>query len=162
MLNVHPRDEIVIATGAAEIQPVAPGNNLAGIVTSRAASALAQAGINLGRVVAIGTPPEGVDAQQVDGTIVRFEGGDKVSAVVVRDAQGKEQRHRCDTVAVGLGFSPRDALARMANGLPIKTRVVGDAAREHTIARLPTSRRGVPVRQRHCGRIAIGVGSRLP
>ena len=36
MLHVHPH-EIVVATGAAEIHPVCPGNRLAGIVTARAA-----------------------------------------------------------------------------------------------------------------------------
>ncbi|MEZ4659040.1 MAG: hypothetical protein R2911_15860 [Caldilineaceae bacterium] len=41
--------EIVVATGAAEIQPVAPGNHLPGIVTGRAAAHLAAAGIDLGR-----------------------------------------------------------------------------------------------------------------
>ena len=46
--------EIVVATGAAEIQPVAAGNHLAGLVTARAATQLAKAGINLGRVIAIG------------------------------------------------------------------------------------------------------------
>ena len=137
MLSVHPNDEIVIATGAAEIQPVAPGNELAGIVTARAATVLARGGVNLGRVLAIGTPPVGVSATQVEGQIVRFEGGDKVSAVVIRDAQGKEQRHRCDTVSVGLGLSPRDALARMSRGLPIKMRVVGDAAGEQALPPCP-------------------------
>jgi glycine cleavage system aminomethyltransferase T len=141
MLNVHPRDEIVIATGAAEIQPVAPGNSLAGIMTARAASVLARAGMNLGRVIAVGRPPDGIEAKQVDGEIVRFEGGDKVSAVVVRDAHGKEQRHHCDTVAVGLGLSPHDALARMARGLPIKISVVGDAAVEPALP--PPPRAGV-------------------
>src|SRR5262245_31884066 len=41
MLRVHPRAEIIVATGAAEIHPVAPGNQLAGIVTARAATQLA-------------------------------------------------------------------------------------------------------------------------
>lgn len=129
MLHIHPRTEIVIATGAAELQPVAPGNDLAGIVTARAATQLAAAGVPLGRVVAVGMAPEGVAAAQVNGTIVRFEGADQVEAVVVADAEGHEQRFACDTVAVGLGFQPRDVLARIGSGLPgITIRTVGEAA----------------------------------
>ena len=58
MLHVHPH-EIVVATGAAEIHPVCPGNRLAGIVTARAAERLHDAGVDLGRVVAVGSPPRG-------------------------------------------------------------------------------------------------------
>ncbi len=55
VLHVHPRQEIVIATGAAEIQPVAPGSDLEGLATSRGAHALAAAGIDLGRVLRLST-----------------------------------------------------------------------------------------------------------
>ena len=113
----------MVATGAAEIQPVAPGAELAGLMTARAARALAEAGIDLGRVVAVGTPPEGVDAEGVEGRVVRFEGEGRIEAVVVAAPDGSETRHQCDTVSLGLGFHPRDALARMGRGLPI--RVVG-------------------------------------
>ncbi len=58
MLHVHPH-EIVVATGAAEIHPVCPGNRLAGIVTARAAERLHDAGVDLGAVVAVGSPPPG-------------------------------------------------------------------------------------------------------
>ena len=54
VLHVHPRREIVVATGAAEIQPVVPGSDLEGLVTVRAAAELAAAGIDLGRVVFLG------------------------------------------------------------------------------------------------------------
>ncbi|MBX3010454.1 MAG: (2Fe-2S)-binding protein [Caldilineaceae bacterium] len=129
MLHIHPRGEIVIATGATELQPIAPGNQLAGIVTARAATQLAAAGVALGRVVAVGAAPVGLDAQPVTGEIVRFEGNTKVEAVVVADSDGQEQRYPCDTVVVGLGLQPRDGLARMANGLPgIAIRTVGEAA----------------------------------
>lgn len=129
MLHVHPRTEIVIATGAAELQPVAPGNDLAGIVTARAATQLAAAGVALGRVVAVGAAPDGIAAEVVNGEIIRFEGADRVEAVVVADAAGHEQRFVCDTVAVGVGFQPRDVLARIGQGLPgITISVVGDAA----------------------------------
>jgi glycine cleavage system aminomethyltransferase T len=135
VLHVHPHEEIVVATGAAELQPVAPGNELTGIVTARAAAQMAAAGVDLGRVVAVGTPPEGLDVQVAAGELVRFEGEGSVAAVVVRDGTGAETRYPCDTVAVGLGLYPRDALVRMANGFPV--RVVGDAAREPDIPPCP-------------------------
>lgn len=135
MLHVHVHDEIIVATGAAEIQPVAPGNHLPGIVTSRAAQLLAAAGVTLGRVVAIGAPPIGVNAELAAGDLVRFEGSDRVETVVVRDAEGHETRHACDTVSVGLGLSPRDALLRMGNGLPVTA--VGDAAQPGAIPPCP-------------------------
>lgn len=133
-MMVHPRREIVVATGAAEIQPVAPGAGLAGLVTARAASALAAAGVDLGQVVAVGEPPEDVACEHVEGEVVRFEGEDRVEAVVVA-VNGTEKRYPCDTVSLGLGLHPRDALARMGRGLPV--RVVGDAARESDLPPCP-------------------------
>lgn len=135
MLHVHVHEEIVVATGAAEIQPVAPGNELAGIVTARAAEILAKANIDLGRVVAVGTPPAGLAVKPVTGQILRFEGSERVSAVVVQGADGQEERHACDTVAVGLGFHPRDALVRMGHGLPV--RAVGEVTRPADIPPCP-------------------------
>lgn len=132
---VHVREEVVVATGAAEIQPVAPGAELAGLMTARAATALAAAGLDLGRVVAVGTPPEGIAATAVAGRIVRFEGDGQVRAVVVESPDGVESRHACDSVALSLGLHPRDALARMARDLPV--RVVGDAARTSDIPPCP-------------------------
>ena len=46
MLHVE-AEEIVVATGAAEIQPVCPGNDLTGILTARAAERLRAAGVDL-------------------------------------------------------------------------------------------------------------------
>jgi len=137
MLHVHPREDIIIATGAAEIQPVAPGNDLAGIVTARAASQLAAVGVPLGRVVAVGARPENAEATVADGQLIRFEGNGKVEAVIVRGADGNEKRIECDTVSVGLGLSPRDVLLRMGSGLAI--RAVGNAAREPELPACPTS-----------------------
>lgn len=136
-LNIHPRVEIVVATGAAEIQPVAPGSELPGLTTARAATLLAQAGIDLGRVVAVGPPPEAVECTRAEGDLVRFEGKDRLEAVVVRDPEGRERRYACDTVSLGLGLQPRDALARMGQGLP--ARVVGDAARDTDVPPCPRS-----------------------
>lgn len=137
MLHVHARDEVIVATGAAEIQPVAPGTHLAGLVTARAATQLAQAGIELGRVVSLGTPPDGLDVQRLEGELVRFEGNERVTAVVVRDATGSEQSYPCETVTLGLGLHPRDALLRMGHGLPV--RAVGNAARESDIPPCPAA-----------------------
>ena len=134
-LEVHVREEIVVATGAAEIQPVAPGDGLAGLLTARAATALARAGIALGRVVAVGSPPEGVACERAAGELVRFEGEGRVEAVVVRAPDGAERRHACDTVSLGLGLQPRDALARMGRGLAL--RAVGDAARQAELPPCP-------------------------
>jgi len=126
MLHVHPH-EIVVATGAAEIHPVCPGNGLAGIVTKRAAEKLQAAGVDLGRLVE-------VDAAR----LVRFEGEDgRVRAVVTTDpATGTETTAPADTVVVGLGLTPRDLLARMAGGVPV--RVVGDAATDQSLPPPPT------------------------
>ncbi|MEE2994959.1 MAG: glycine cleavage T C-terminal barrel domain-containing protein [Gemmatimonadota bacterium] len=126
MMHIHPREEIIVATGSAEIQPIAPGSHLAGIVTARAAEKLTASGVDLGKVVAIGSLPHGVEAEQADGDLVRFEGGDAVQAVVVKGEDGEEHRFECDTVSVGLGKAPRDALMRMGHELPV--RVVGSAA----------------------------------
>ena len=127
MRHLYPRGEIVVATGASEIQPAVPGNHLRGLVTARAAAELAAAGVPLGRVVAVGTPPEGVSYEQASGTLVRFEPSSnsaRLGAVVMRDAEGAETRWPCETVSLGLGLTPRDALLRMARGMNV--RGVGD------------------------------------
>lgn len=135
MLHVHAREEVIVATGAAEIQPVVPGSRLRGILTPRALGLVAGAGIWLGHVVVVGEPVPGVQATVVSGELVRFEGVDRVEAVVVRDGAGQEQRHPCDTVAVQLGLHPRDALRRMGHDLPV--RAVGEAALASDIPTCP-------------------------
>ncbi len=150
MLHVHPH-EIVVATGASEIHPVCPGNRLAGIVTARAAERLHDAGVDLGRVVAVGSPPPGTWATPVTGRLVRFDGDDsadegdgdphaatgRVRAVVTADpATGAETTTPADTVVVGLGVAPRDTLARMAGAVPV--RVVGEAASDLPLPPPPT------------------------
>ena len=57
------RPRSIVATGAAEVQPVCPGNELDGLLTSRAAERLHAAGIGLGTAVAIGAAPAGVPCQ---------------------------------------------------------------------------------------------------
>ena len=144
MLHVHAQ-EVVVATGAAEVHPVCPGNDLAGLVTARAAERLHAAGVALGRAVAIGTPPADVPCQRLDGRLVRFEGDEagRVAAVVTADAAtDAETTTPCDTAILGLGLAPRDVLARMAGPIPMT--VVGDAADEHPLP--PAPRDGVVCR----------------
>ncbi len=140
MLRVE-AEEVVIATGATEIQPVCPGSRLAGILTTRAAARLAAAGIDLGRVIAVGYPPEGpgLNVEAVEGDLVRFDpspDGERVGAVVVRHRDGSETSHPGATISVGLGLMPRDVLARM--GAELNLRTVGDAAVAGPLPSAPT------------------------
>ncbi len=129
--------EVVIATGSMEIHPVCPGNDLAGIFTRDAATRLHSAGVDLGAVVAIGEPPEGVDCAVLEGELVRIQGTNRVDSVVVRDGAGGESTHRADSLSVGLGRMPRDVLARMGSGLPVTA--VGDTARLNRLPPPPTA-----------------------
>ncbi|MCU1365104.1 MAG: hypothetical protein JWN39_743, partial [Ilumatobacteraceae bacterium] len=118
--HVHAH-HLVLATGQAELHPVAPCNMLAGIFTARAAAAVVAAGIDLGTTVTVGAD------------VLRFEGDGKVSAVVLQDGT----RHACDTVIVDAGSAPRDLLARMAPNVPIT--IVGTAAAAHELPPAPTA-----------------------
>ena len=119
---------MILATGAAELHPVCPGNRLRGLFTASAARGLHEAGIDLPDAVAIGAPPDGVPCRTVSGRLLRFEGESGwVTAVVVEeegaeeegaDDEGVERTHACRTVILGLGSAPRDVLARMAPGVP--------------------------------------------
>jgi sarcosine oxidase subunit alpha len=120
--------EVVVATGAAEVHPVCPGNDLEGLFTARAAERLHTAGLDLGTAVAIGTPPVGVPCQALAGRLVRFEGKRRVKAVVTADEDGIETTTPCDTVILGLGRAPRDVLARMTG--PETVTAVGGAAED--------------------------------
>ena len=122
-------EEIVVATGSAEIQPVCSGSDLAGIVTSAAAERLVAAEVDLGRVARIGR----------DDGLVRFEGNamGRVVAVVTTGPDGSEIATPCDTVVVDLGGAPRDVLARMLPGGPVAA--VGSAAIEHELPSAPTA-----------------------
>ncbi len=137
MLQIHAKQDVIVATGAAEIQPVAPGNMLAGIYTTRAAEQLAQQGVQLGKVAVLGPVPKNVWHFPITGRIVRFEGEGAVSAVVV-EQDGVETTHACDGVVVGLGFHPRNALARQGHDMA-QVRTVGDAALASDIPPCPVS-----------------------
>jgi len=124
MVQARPRLEVVVATGAMELHPVAPGGDLRGLVTRRGATQLARAGLALGAVVAIGAPPDEVQAEAASGTLVRFEprAGDprRLGAVVVRDDDGNERRMVCDTASIDLGLTPRDGLLRIGRGMGVR------------------------------------------
>ncbi len=126
MLHVE-ADEVVIATGAAEIQPVVAGNDLDGLLTRRATERLRAAGVEL---------PEPVVT--VGRELVRFEGDDagRVATVVTRGDDGVERSTAAGTVIVELGLAPRDVLARMA-GLDERVTVVGAAADDHPLPPAP-------------------------
>ena len=132
--------EIVVATGAAEIQPVCPGNDLAGLVTARAAERLHAAGVDLGRAVAVGTPPDGVPCDR------RSTGAWSASrattagsrAVVTADpATGAETTTPCETV----DRRPRPGAARPARPdgrRRCRSRSSATAADEHPLPPPPT------------------------
>lgn len=123
---------VVLATGAAEIQPVCPGDRLAGLYTPRGAAIAQAAGVALGRVVPVGA--------QLRGLL----GDGHVSAVVLDDGTTTP----CDTVVVELGSSPRDLLARMAPGVAVE--VVGAAAAFHALPRPPVAGTVCP-----CSRVTV-------
>jgi sarcosine oxidase subunit alpha len=138
MLHVHAA-EIVVATGAAEIQPVCPGSGLRGLLTAGAAERLHVAGVPTDGAVAVGTPPVGVPATAVGGRLQRFEGdahGRVTSVVTVDDATGTEMTTPARTVILGLGTAPRDVLARMAGAVSVT--VVGAAADDTPLPPPPT------------------------
>ena len=138
MLHVHAA-EIVVATGAAEIQPVCPGSGLRGLLTAGAAERLHAAGVPMDGAVAVGTPPDGVLAMAVGGRLERFEGdadGRVTVVVTVDDATGTETTSPARTVILGLGTAPRDVLARMAGAVPVT--VVGAAADDAPLPPPPT------------------------
>ncbi|MDQ3448919.1 MAG: 2Fe-2S iron-sulfur cluster-binding protein [Chloroflexota bacterium] len=140
MLHINAR-EVVVATGAAELQPVCPGSGLIGLVTTRAAEQLHAAGVDLGVAVALGSPPSGIPCTPLSGSLVRIESGREgwVSAVGTLD-EGDGQTMRttaCDTVILGLGYAARDVLARMTDEPGVT--VVGPAAETFALPPAPTS-----------------------
>lgn len=134
IVRIH-ASRVVVATGAADILPIVPGSELKGILTRTAAERLANAGVDLGSVVAVGAPPDGIDCRVATGELARFEGRGRVEAVVTTDGDG-EHRHDCTTAVVGIGTYPRDTLARMVGGSQIET--VGGAAMSPKLPRCPS------------------------
>lgn len=139
--HLRPRGEIIVATGAADVLPVVPGSHLRGLVTARAIPQLASAGLALGRVVAVGDPPDGIAHTRVQGRLVRFDASSSdpttVGAVVTITDDGVEHRLDADTVSLGLGLVPRDALLRMGRGMNV--RGVGDVVAPAAAVAAPTA-----------------------
>ena len=155
LVEVHPR-RVVVATGATELHPLFPGNDLPGVWLGRAASAMAALhGVPLGRrVVVVASTVEGMEhlhalvaaGTSVIAAIVPAAFVDEVprqtEAIVdgelieakgrgrVRSVhvreQGERRRIACDALVLSMGLAPRDELARMAVDEPVE--VVGDAA----------------------------------
>lgn len=122
-------DEVIVATGSAEVHPVCPGSDLTWILTADAADQLGGAGVDLGRAVRVGRE------------LVRFEGDGRgrVAMVVSRAADGLEISTPCDTAVVDLGRAPRDVLARMTPGHDGAVRAVGSVAEVQPLPPAPTS-----------------------
>ncbi len=121
VLHVHAHD-VVIATGAAELHPVCPGNMLRGILTAGAADLLRARGVDLGRTATIDL-----------ADLARFDGADgRVTAVVRHDGTSEP----CDTAIVTAATrAPRDLLARMVDDPHV--RVVGPAAQRFDLPPAP-------------------------
>lgn len=139
MLHVE-ANEVILATGRAELLPVCEGSNLGGIRTTTAARQMIAAGIDLGRAVVVGLAgqAEGLPGEHIGGHIVRFGGADRrVVSVTVRSLDGVERTEGCDTVVVDLGPAPRDVLARMTDDPAI--RVVGSAGAPCELPSVPES-----------------------
>ena len=163
LVEVHPQ-HVVVATGATELHPLFPGNDLPGVWLGRAASAMAALhGVPVGRrVVVVASTVEGMEhlhalvaaGTSVIAAIVPAAFVDEVprqtEAIVdgelieahgrgrVRSVHvregGERRRIACDTLVLSMGLAPRDELARMAVDEPVE--VVGDAAIEADEPRL--------------------------
>jgi glycine cleavage system aminomethyltransferase T len=123
MLHIEAHD-VVLATGAAEVHPVCPGNLLRGIVTAGAAERLRAKGIDLGTIAI-------VDVAELD----RFEGTDgRVTTVWYRNGSSAA----CDTAVVTSATkAPRDVLARMVADPHVTS--VGPAAQRFDLPPAPVA-----------------------
>ncbi len=94
----------------------------------------------------------------VDGELVEARGHGRLRSVVVRE-RGERRRIRCDALVLSMGLAPRDELARMAVGEPV--RLVGDAALDADEPRL-RRRLPLPVRGRCAARRRAGLDRGVP
>jgi len=122
---------VIVATGAVEAHGVFPGNDLPGVWLGRGAARMAvRHGVAPGnRAVIVGEGPEvqdhadalrdaGAEVSLVAGRVVSANGRRRVTGVTVETADGRRS-FACDALVLALGHSPRDALLRMASGLPV-------------------------------------------
>ncbi len=128
--------EVVIATGAAEVHPVCPGNMLRGIVLAGAADLLRSRGVDLGATITVDL-----------ADLAAFEGADgRVTHVVFADGR----REACDTAIVtSTTKAPRDLLARMVSDPHV--RLVGPAAQRFDLPPAPVDGVVCP-----CSKITVG------
>ncbi len=119
--------QVVVATGAADLQPACDGNLSKGIYTAGAAATLAAAGIELDNPLTVRSQP------------VRIVADDNgwVSGVVTADADGNDVLSNCNSLIVDLGHMGRDLLSRMTDE-PAVT-IVGPAAQQYPLPPCPTS-----------------------
>ena len=129
--------DVVVATGAAELHPVCEGSMLRGIYTPNAARKLRDAGVDLGNLVLLGGTEADLPGRHVEGQLVSFVGDGSVMAVITEDTAGNQDAHPCDSVVVGVGFSPRDLLSRMTNDEHVT--VVGPAAQRFNLPDCPSA-----------------------
>lgn len=135
--------ELVLATGRRSVPPVVPGNDLPGVMEAPIALRLARRGIDLGRVVVLGTGAEATFAERLReyhqtivavGPIGNLECIAGRSAVTAADIG---RRVACDAVVhagpwiadPNLAFQAAvDGKLRLAKGaLPANVRVIGAA-----------------------------------
>ncbi len=148
LVEVEP-GRVIVATGAVEAHGVFTGNDLPGVWLGRGAARMAGVhGVAPGRwAVAVIDTTEGLEhlgilrsagmrvaevvapdaiADQVpagiavsrNARLVAANGRGRVESVLLGTARG-ERTVACDSVVVSLGYAPRDALVRMAEGLPV-------------------------------------------
>ena len=150
MLHVH-ADEVVVATGAAELQPVCPGNDLAGLVTARAAERAAR---RRRRPRPGGRDRDAARRRAVRRDrrrLVRFEGDadGRVSAVVTADDDDRRRdddalRHRRSSAWAGAARRPgADGRRRVP-----RVRSVGAAADDPPLPPAPTEGDRLPLHGR--------------
>lgn len=121
LLHLH-ADEVIIATGAAELHPVCAGNMLRGLFTGGAATRLAERGVEL---------PDPVVVDLDD--LARFEGSDgAVHTVVLADGR---RLSAASVVVTSERRAPRDLLARMVNDPNVH--LVGAAAASFELPACP-------------------------
>ena len=119
LVHLH-ADEVILATGAAELHPVCPGNGLRGLFTASAARAAVEAGIDLPDAVAIGAPPDGVPCRAVPGRLLRFEGESGWVTAVVVEEEGAEEKEptKGSSVRTPAGRSSSVSVPRPATSWP--------------------------------------------
>jgi glycine cleavage system aminomethyltransferase T len=135
MRHIH-AESVVVATGAAELQPACDGNLSKGIFTRRAAEALVEAGIVLDRAYLVTEQPLRIIADDngwVCGVVTRGPGRGQPA----EPANPAEVATPCRTLIVDLGQTGRDLLSRMTDDPAVS--VVGPAAQWYPLPPCPRS-----------------------